>query len=69
MAPPFIACTVIGMSPCAVMKMIGSLPVRGGKLALKLETASPRHSHIDHQAGRAIRSRIGLKKSETDENC
>ena len=23
-APPFIACTVIGMSPCAVMKMIGN---------------------------------------------
>ncbi len=24
MAPPFIACTDIGMSPCPVMKMIGS---------------------------------------------
>jgi hypothetical protein len=34
--PPFIACTLIGMSPWAVMK---TLPVRGGKLALKLETA------------------------------
>ena len=39
MAPPFIACTVIGMSPCAVDEDDWQLPVRGGKLALKLETA------------------------------
>ena len=31
------------------------LPVRGGELALKLEAASPRHSHVDDQAGRAVR--------------
>src|ERR1700680_3154607 len=37
------------------------LPVRSGKVALKLKTASPRHSHIEHQAGGA-RGRISLEK-------
>ena len=61
MAPPFIACTDIGMSPWPVMKMIGSFPVRRGELALKIETALPRQSDVEHQAGGAIR-RIGLEK-------
>jgi hypothetical protein len=33
------------------------LPVRRGKVALKLKTASPRHSNIKHQASRAVRRR------------
>src|SRR5882672_527903 len=35
------------------------LPVRSSKVALKLKTASPRHSHVEHEAGRAL-GRIGL---------
>ena len=34
-------------------------PVRRGKVALKIETASPRHSNVEHQASRAV-SRVGL---------
>jgi hypothetical protein len=30
------------------------LPVRRGKVALKLKTASPRHSNVEHQASRAV---------------
>src|SRR5882672_5890898 len=30
------------------------LPVRSSKTALKLKTASPRHSNVEHQAGRAL---------------
>src|SRR4029450_5648157 len=37
------------------------LPVRRSELALKLETASSRQSHVQHQTGRAVR-RIGLEK-------
>ena len=37
------------------------LPVRSGKVALKLKTASPRHSHVEYQAGGALR-RINLEK-------
>ena len=37
------------------------LPVRRGKLALKLKAASPRHSNVEHQAGRAVR-RLGLQE-------
>src|SRR5215471_5619176 len=37
------------------------LPVCSGKLALKLKAASPRHSHVEYQASRALR-RIGLEK-------
>src|SRR5258708_16817655 len=37
------------------------LPVRSSKVALKLKTASPRHSHIEHQASGA-RGRISLEK-------
>ncbi len=37
------------------------MPVCGDKFALKLETASPRHSYVEHQASRTIR-RIGLEK-------
>src|ERR1700758_2675792 len=37
------------------------LPVRSSKVALKLKTASPRHSHVEHQASGALR-RIGLEK-------
>jgi hypothetical protein len=41
------------------------LPVCRGKVALKLETTSLRHSNVEHQASRAVR-RGALKKSETD---
>ena len=37
------------------------LPVRRGQLALKLETALPRQSHVEHQAAGAVR-RISLEK-------
>src|SRR5262249_7861678 len=37
------------------------LPVRRGKVALKLEAASPRHSHVEYDASRAV-WRIGLQK-------
>ena len=37
------------------------LPVRRGKLALKLKTASPRHSHVEHQASRTVR-RLGIQE-------
>src|SRR6267143_3799291 len=37
------------------------VPVRGSKLALKIKTASPRESDIEHQARWAIRW-IGLEK-------
>lgn len=37
------------------------LPVCAGKVALKLKTASPRHSHVEHQASGALRQ-IGLEK-------
>jgi hypothetical protein len=37
------------------------LPVCGGKVALKLKTASPGHSHVEHEAGRALRG-ISLEK-------
>src|SRR5882762_2726843 len=30
-------------------------PVSCGEVALKLETASPRQSHVEHQAGRPVR--------------
>src|SRR5258705_7355685 len=36
------------------------LPVGSGKGALKLKTASPRHSHVEHQAGGAL-GRIDLE--------
>src|SRR5262245_24404079 len=32
------------------------LPVRGGKIALKLETALPRHSNVEHHASRTARN-------------
>jgi hypothetical protein len=38
------------------------MPVRRGELALKVEAASPGHSDVDHQAGRAIRIRIGSEE-------
>ncbi len=31
------------------------LPVRGGKVALKLKAASPRHPHVEYQASGSIR--------------
>src|SRR5262245_40457163 len=37
------------------------LPVRRGKIALKLKTASPWHSDIEHQASRAVRG-VGIQK-------
>jgi hypothetical protein len=37
------------------------LPVRSSKVALKLKTASPRHSHVEHQATGTLR-RISLEK-------
>jgi hypothetical protein len=37
------------------------LSVRSGEVALKLKTASPGHSYVEHQASRTIR-RIGLEK-------
>src|SRR5262249_49367481 len=37
------------------------LPVRRGKVALKLETASSRHSHVENQASRAV-PRSGLQE-------
>ena len=69
MAPPFIARTVIGMSPCAVMKIIGrflcaaesshwrSRPLRPGILTSTTRQVGP------SGAGSA------LKYSETHENC
>jgi hypothetical protein len=30
------------------------LPIRRGEVTLKLKTASPWHSHVEHQAGRAV---------------
>src|SRR5262245_13848920 len=32
------------------------LPVRSGKVALKVKTASPRHPHIEYEARRALRA-------------
>ena len=61
MAPPFIACTVIGMSPCPVMKMIGSSLLRRRELSLKIKTALTGQSHVENQAGGPIR-RIGFEK-------
>src|SRR5215469_13539207 len=37
------------------------LSIRRGKVTLKLKTASPRHSHVEHQASRTIR-RFGLQE-------
>src|SRR6478752_6064891 len=37
------------------------LPVRSGKVALKLKTASPRHPHVEYKASWALR-RIDLEK-------
>src|SRR4030095_12372289 len=37
------------------------LPVRRGKITLKLEAALPRHSHVEHQASRSVRQ-LGLGK-------
>ena len=37
------------------------LPVRRGKVALKLKAASPRHSNVEHQASRAVRE-VGIQK-------
>ena len=37
------------------------LSVSGGKIALKLETATSRHSHVEHQASRSVRQ-VGLGK-------
>src|SRR5262245_16103919 len=31
------------------------LPICRGKVALKLKTTSPRHSHVEYEAGRAVR--------------
>src|SRR6516225_302475 len=39
----------------------GHLPLRRGKVALKLEAASPRHSHVEYQASRAV-PRIGFQE-------
>jgi len=61
MAPPFIACTDIGMSPCPVMKMIGSRLFATGELPLKIKTALPRKSHVEDQANGTVR-RILLEK-------
>ena len=54
-APPFIACTDIGMSPYPVMKIIGIWMFARGELALKIQTASLRKSYVQHQAGGAVR--------------
>jgi hypothetical protein len=61
MAPPFIACTDIGISAVPCDEDDREIPVRGGELALKIKTASPRQPDVEHQAGGAIR-RIGLEK-------
>ena len=37
------------------------LPVRRGKVPLKLKAASPRHSNVEHQASRAVRE-VGIQK-------
>ena len=71
MAPPFIACTDIGMSPCPVMKMIGDLAVGGGELALKIKATLPGQSDVEHQAGRshpADRTRETQKWTQTAEH-
>jgi hypothetical protein len=36
-------------------------PVRRGKVALKLKTALPRHSNVQHQASRAVRE-VGIQE-------
>src|SRR5260370_22904656 len=43
------------------------LPVCAGKVALKLKTASPRHSHVEHQTSGALRE-IGLAKIVNSRN-
>jgi hypothetical protein len=57
MAPPFIACTDIGMSPCPGDEDDREFPFCPSKLPLKIETAlAPRQSDIEHQAGGTIRA-------------
>ena len=54
-APAFIARTVIGMSPCPVMKMIG-MSVRSRDLLLQLEAVEDqeaRHRESDNRPRRA----------------
>jgi hypothetical protein len=61
MASPFIACTDIGMSPCPVMKMIGSSRFAAASSRLEIDAALPRQSHVEHQAGGTI-GWIGLEE-------
>ena len=61
MAPPFIACTEIGIVAVPFDEDDREFPVRRGELPLEIEAALPRQSDVEHQAGGAIR-RIGPEK-------
>jgi hypothetical protein len=66
-APPFIACTLIGTS-ARCHKNDRDLPIRHGQLALKLEsTPAPYLTSSTRQLGPSVGS--ALRKSETDVVC
>ena len=68
MAPAFIARTVIGMSPCAVMKMIGSRLFAAASSRCSSRPLRPGIlTSTTKQVGQSGSS--ALKKSGTDENC
>ncbi len=50
-----MAHTLIGISPCAVIKIIGIWLFAAASFALKLKPAQTWQTHVQHQTGRAIR--------------
>ena len=69
MAPAFIALTVIGMSPCPVMKMIGRCLLAAESSRWNSRPLCPGILiSTTRQVGRSGSSPL-LKKSEADENC
>jgi hypothetical protein len=62
MAPPFIDCTDIGISPCLPCDEDDrEFPIRRGELALKIKTTLPRRPDAENPTGGAIRQ-VGLEK-------
>ena len=53
-APAFIARTVIGTSPCPVMKMIGRATPALREFLLKCQSAHAGQPHVEHEAARRI---------------
>jgi len=61
-APAFIARTLIGTSPCPVIKTIATAGPRGERF-LQFETIQSGHSHIQENAAGSVEAALGKKAS------